>query len=99
MIIEEINKDKLSCHDRLIKNYDCDKLRQLAFDFTSTYVNYYPPISKECHSIYKKKDGSLVVRITKYRPILDSQHRISPGYINGYGHELVDIYEQFKFDI
>lgn len=97
MIIEEIDKNRLSYRDRYLKDYSQEELRQLAFDFTSYYNDYNPPICKECHSVYKKQDGSLIVRITKYRPIQDSEHRCSPGYINGYGHELVDVYEQYKF--
>lgn len=99
MYIEESINKRLSYHDRKLKDYNHNDLKQLAFDFTPYYNDYNPPISKECHSIYKKQDGSLIVKITKYRPIQDSYHRRSPGYVNGYGHKLVDVYEQYKFKI
>lgn len=97
MIIEDIDKKRLSYHDRYLKDYSQEDLRQLAFDFTSSYNDYNPPISKECRSVYKKQDGTLVVRITKHRPIQDSDNWCIPGYVNGYGHEMVDFYEQYKF--
>lgn len=97
MIIEEIDKYRLSYHDRYLKDYSREELIQLAFDFTSTYSDYNPSISKECRSVYKKQDGTLIVRVTKHRPIQDSDNWCTPGYINGYGHEMVDYYEQYKF--
>ncbi len=92
-----------SISNRLNKIYSAGDLTQLSFDFTSTYndnlYNYYSNITKECRSIYKKQDGSLVVRVTKHRPIKDSEHWCSPGHINGYGHKMVDYYEQYKFKL
>jgi len=43
VIIEDIDKKRLSYHDRYLKDYSQEDLRQLAFDFTSTYNDYNPP--------------------------------------------------------
>ncbi len=98
MIVEEHDTKFLSYRERSLKIYTCEELCQLAFDFKPYYNSYSPPIVKECHSVYRKEDGSLIVRKTKHRPIQDSEHWCSPGYVNGYGHKMVDYYEQYKFD-
>ena len=98
MIIEEVDKNRLSYKDRYLKDYTQEEIRQLSFDFSSSYEPYEPLITVECRSIYKKQDGSLVVKVTKHRPIEDSEHWCTPGYINGYGHKMVDYYEQYKFE-
>lgn len=96
--MEDIYKKRFSYRGKYLSDYNQEEIEQLAFDFTSNYASTNEIyLSKECRSIYKKKDGSLIVRVTKYRPILDSYNRVMPGHINGYGHELVDYYEQYKF--
>ena len=97
MIRDEFDNSRLSYRNRYLKDFSSDDIKQLSFDFSSSYKPYNAVILKECRSIYKKKDGTLIVRITKHRPIQDSEHWCSPGYVNGYGHKMVDYYEQYKF--
>ena len=97
MIIEDRDK-RLSHHGGYLKDYNSEDLIQLTFDFTSSYKSTQDILlGREYRSIYKKKDGSIIVRVTKYRPIQDSDNWVIPGHINGYGHELLDYYEQYKF--
>ena len=74
MIRDEFDNSRLSYRNRYLKDFSSDDIRQLSFDFSSSYKPYNAVILKECRSIYKKKDG-----------------------VNGYGHKMVDYYEQYKF--
>ena len=99
MILEDINRDRLSYRAQYFKDFSEQDIRQLMFDFSNCLDNNYIPITRDVCSIYQKKDGSLVTKITKGRPFQDSCNWIQPGYINGYGHKLIDCYEQYKFNI
>ncbi len=99
-IIVRINREKYLV-DTISKFNDVqDDSSQLQFNFDYSSI-YELPIQQECISVYKKPDGTFYTKTTKIRPInkYDTTQRINVGYKNSFGHTLVDVYQQYKFDI
>lgn len=97
MIVDDLDRHKyfLSYNEK----YNEENICQMKFDFESTYVSSLYSINSEYRSIYKNKDGKLIIRITNNIPNTSYGGRAYVGYVNGYGHQLVDYYQQYKFNI
>lgn len=67
---------------------------QISFDFDCVKPVYYHSCFK---TLYRKSDGTVYEKVTKNRPYSSQQlDRMKPGYVNSYGHQCLQIYQQYK---